>query len=108
MTTGMLGDATWLRDPRYAYDAIGGHPDHRRLERRSPQLRSFAYDALDRLATAEAIGGITGTYGLETYTYNGIGNLTSEAGLAYTYPSAIEPHPHVATSGGRHTLHPDA
>jgi RHS repeat-associated protein len=60
------------------------------------QTQSFSYDHLDRLVTAQASGGTGGTYSQETYAYsntNGkIGNLTSKAGVAYTYQDTAHKH----------------
>jgi YD repeat-containing protein len=50
------------------------------------QTQSFTYDALDRLLSAQASGGTQGNYALESYTYDPTsGNLSSKAGVSYTY-----------------------
>jgi RHS repeat-associated protein len=53
------------------------------------ERQQFTYDALDRLQTAQASGGTGGTYALETYTYDPIGNIKSKPGVGvYTYTAS--------------------
>ncbi len=47
--------------------------------------QSFTYDALNRLTAA------SGAYGLGTYAYTPLGNLTSKDGLGLSYPLAGSP-----------------
>jgi RHS repeat-associated protein len=64
------------------------------------QTQSFSYDALDRLATAQATGGSHGAYAQRSYQYNNAGNpssgsgqvLTSFEGSAYAYHDADHKH----------------
>jgi YD repeat-containing protein len=50
------------------------------------QTQEFTYDALNRLVTAEAYGGIGGNYAEETYEYDAQGRIESMPGLGdYTY-----------------------
>jgi RHS repeat-associated protein len=53
------------------------------------ETENFTYDPLERLLTA------SGAYS-EAYTYNEIGNITSKAGISYTYGSK----PHAVTGVG--------
>jgi len=56
----------------------------------NPQTQTFTYDAADRLASAIASGG---TYPSESYAYNGTtGNLSSKAGVNYTYLDGAHRH----------------
>ena len=87
-------DSTTLQSLNYAYDsgsnvtaltdAINGN-------------QAFTYDELDRLLTA------TGPYGALTYSYDQIGNMTSNSQVgSYAYPtsgsSSVRPHA-VSTAG---------
>jgi hypothetical protein len=91
-------DARLLQDLRYAYDAMGNVLTLQDYWNNNggPQTQSFTYDALDRLTSAQAIGGLFGNFNLESYTYNAAsGNLESKAGVSYTYGDAN--HAHAAT-----------
>ena len=58
--------------------------------------RTFTYDAADRLASAIAGGGSGGFDGLDNYTYDvTTGNLSSKAGVSYTYLD--DAHRHAVT-----------
>lgn len=60
-----------------------------------PQVQTFGYDQLNRLTSAAVTGGTNGLYN-ETYAYNAsTGNLSSKAGITYTYDPA---HPHAVGS----------
>jgi RHS repeat-associated protein len=84
-------DPTSLQNVQYTYDAVGNVLTI--LDNKAgPQTQTFHYDSLDRLADATASGGTGGTYPLETYTYNPIGNLTSKAGVAQWYSDTLHPH----------------
>jgi YD repeat-containing protein len=67
------------------------------------QVQAFTYDALDRLLSASASARTSqqGDYS-ESYTYDGIGNLTSKGGVAYDYDGSGHPHdqPHAVTGTG--------
>jgi RHS repeat-associated protein/uncharacterized repeat protein (TIGR01451 family) len=104
--TGPVGSPTELQDLLYTYDPVGNVLSIADSKvSGGTQTQSFAYDALDRLASASATGGSAGQgqYS-ESYTYDGIGNLTSKAGVSYTYPAAGSARPHavrrVTGSGG--------
>ncbi len=56
------------------------------------QTQSFSYDALDRLATAQAAGGSYGTYSQRSYQYSNAGNLTNFEGTAFAYNDAAHKH----------------
>lgn len=65
-----------------------------------PQTQSFGYDALNRLTSADAVGGLHGLYA-ETYGYDGnSGNLAAKAGLTYTYGDSAHPHAVTGLSDG--------
>ena len=49
------------------------------------QTQTFTYDALNRLETAQAVGGSNGAYSQVGYAYNSAGNITSFEGAAFTY-----------------------
>ena len=72
-----MGNVNWIKD----YNAGG------------TQTQTFHYDALNRLHDATASGGTGGTYALEDYNYDTTtGNLSSKAGVAYTYQDAAHKH----------------
>ena len=65
--------------------------------------QSFGYDELDRLATATGPYGSGGATSTFTYTYNEIGNLTSNTQVgSYTYPAsgATSVRPHAVSTAG--------
>ncbi len=66
------------------------------------QTQTFGYDNLDRLTSAIASGGGTGgTYSLQNYAYNpDTGNLSSNAGVSYTYGDSAHKHAVTSTSNG--------
>ena len=91
-----------LQDLTYAFDAGGNvttltDPVHGN--------QTFNYDGLDRLTSA------AGPYGSLTYSYDQIGNMTSNSRVGtYTYPASGSSsiHPHAATTAGAHTYTYDA
>ena len=92
--------ATVLQDLGYHYDPVGNVKD---LTDPTHGNQTFGYDALDRLTQA------TGTYGTLTYTYNGIGNMTTNSRVgSYTYPpsgpNSVRPHA-VTNAGGQTYLY---
>jgi RHS repeat-associated protein len=100
---GVPGNLTSLQDLNYTYDAVGNVLTILDNKAGGAQTQTFTYDALDRLQTAQASGGTGGTYALETYTYDQIGNIKSKPGVGvYTYTAsatgcvagtpAIKPH----------------
>ncbi len=56
------------------------------------QTQTFAYDALNRLLTAQATGGSYGTYAQRSYVYNNAGNIASFEGAAQGYNDAAHKH----------------
>jgi hypothetical protein len=66
-----------------------------------PETQSFTYDALDRLTSAQAVGGLFSNFNLESYTYNAAsGNLESKAGVSYTYGDSNHVHAVTGLSNG--------
>jgi len=93
--TGPTGSPTSTLYLQYGYDRVGNVTvitDHNN----SGQLQLFAYDALSRLTTAAAIGGLD-SYVTRTYAYDAIGNLTDKDDDEYTYEAA---HPHAVVAVG--------
>jgi RHS repeat-associated protein len=93
--TGPTGSPTSTLYLQYGYDRVGNVmviTDHNN----SGQLQLFSYDALDRLTSAAAIGGLDGYY-TRTYLYDAIGNLTLGDGGYYYYESS---RPHAVTTVG--------
>jgi hypothetical protein len=67
----------------------------------NPQAQTFTYDELDRLTSAKAEGGTYGNYSLQYYTYDAsTGNLSSKAGVNYTYGDANHDHAMTSLSSG--------
>ena len=88
---GVPGNLTSLQDLNYTYDAVGNVLTI--LDNKAgPQTQTFHYDALDRLKDAAASGGAGGTYGIEYYAYNPIGNLTSKANVTQWYSDTLHKH----------------
>jgi RHS repeat-associated protein len=88
---GVPDDLTSLQDLNYTYDAVGNVLTI--LDNKAgPQTQTFTYDALDRLQTAQAVGGSGGTYAQETYLYDKVGNLTSKAGVTQWYSDTLHKH----------------
>jgi RHS repeat-associated protein len=86
---GVPGNLTSLQDLNYTYDAVGNVLTILDNKAGGAQTQTFTYDALDRLQTAQATGGTGGTYALETYTYDPIGNIKSKPGVGvYTYTAS--------------------
>jgi RHS repeat-associated protein/uncharacterized repeat protein (TIGR01451 family) len=94
--TGPTSPFEGLQKLHYVYDNVGNVLSITDYDAGGTQTQSFTYDDLDRLVTAQASGGTGGTYSQETYAYSGnsgkIGNLTSKAGVAYTYQDAAHKH----------------
>jgi RHS repeat-associated protein len=87
--TGTSGAPDSTQYLQYGYDRVGNVTvitDHNN----SGQLQLFAYDALNRLTTAAAIGGLDGCY-TRTYQYDAIGNMTLGDG-GYYYYDRVRPH----------------
>jgi YD repeat-containing protein len=106
--TGTLSTPTSLQSLTYTYDAVGNVKTIADGKvSGGTQTQNFNYDALDRLTSASASGGGSGQgQHSESYAYNAIGNMTSKAGVSYTYPasgaSSVRPHAvrRVTGSGG--------
>jgi RHS repeat-associated protein len=65
------------------------------------QDQIFDYGDLNRLVSAVASGGTGGTYSLKNYAYNpDTGNLSSNAGVSYTYGDSAHKHAVTSTSNG--------
>jgi uncharacterized protein RhaS with RHS repeats len=73
------------------------------------QSFAFNYDYLDRLtsATASAVSGTDSGYN-ESYAYDVIGNITSKAGVTYSYAATGQPRPHAPTAVGSQSYSYDA
>jgi len=74
-----------LQNFSYQYDSVGNINSI--ADSVNSQTQTFTYDALDRLITAGATGDASqGGYATETYGYDATtGNLSSKAGVTYTY-----------------------
>jgi RHS repeat-associated protein len=89
---------TTHQDLRYTYDENGNIMQILDYVSADPQTeepltQDFEYDALDRLTYAIGHYGGRGNYPEEYYTYNSVtGNLSSKAGLAYTYGDPAHKH----------------
>jgi YD repeat-containing protein len=86
------GPASILQDFSYAFDAVGNVTGI--TDQVNTGTQSFQYDALNRLSQA------TGSYGVFSYTYDPLGNMTSKEGAALTYglPDGTKPHAVTALS----------
>lgn len=62
------------------------------------QTQTFTDDALNRLLTAQAVGGSNGAYAQRSYVYSNAGNITSFEAAALTYTDAS--HKHAVTHVG--------
>ena len=103
--TGTTLSPTGVQQDGYVFDALGN------LERRMDYNQTvgtvalqedFTYDHLNRLVTSQVLG-----LSLKTYAYDAIGNLTSKAGVAYTY-GQNGAGPHAVTTAGTDTFAYDA
>lgn len=89
----------------YVYDTVGNVTQIQDFA--LSQTQFFTYDHRDRLDHAWTTGSATGAYD-QVYSYSQIGNLTSKAGVTYTYPAAGQPRPHTPTNVGGQTMSYDA
>ncbi len=101
ITSKRTSDSFFFQNLTYTYDAVGNVKTIVD-QMAGPQTQTFAYDALNRLTSASATGLGSGLYS-EIYTYDAnTGNLSSKAGVNYTY-DALHLHPHaVSTAGANH------
>jgi YD repeat-containing protein len=107
VTGGTMADLDSLQDLRYTYDANGNVMTIQDYKAGNPQIQTFTYDGIDRLTSAVATGGTGDTYTLQNYTYNNTtGNLSSNAGVNYTYGDGN--HDHAVTQMGSNTFAYDA
>jgi len=83
ITSGTENAPGALLDLSYRYD-IGGNITQITDANLGPQTQSFGYDALDRIVSAQAVGGSVGTYS-ESYSYDSEGRLVGKNGVTYTY-----------------------
>jgi RHS repeat-associated protein len=91
--SGTPADNDSLQYLEYHYDTVGNIDWIKDYNAGGTQTQTFTYDALNRLLTAVASGGSNGTYPLENYNYDpNTGNLSSKAGVSYTYNPANKPH----------------
>jgi RHS repeat-associated protein len=103
-------NTTDLQNLSYTYDPMGNVltiKDYLDMTGQNPQTQTFIYDSLDRLTSAQAQYGTNGIYALQYYTYNpSTGNLSSKAGVNYTYGDTN--HDHAVTQMGSDTYTYDA
>ena len=83
----------------YTYDTVGNILAITDMLSGTLQTQSFTYDDLNRLSTAQAIGGIGGAYSQETYSYDSQGRLASMPSLG-TYGYEDPDHAHAVTHIG--------
>ncbi len=72
------------------------------------QTSTFTYDELDRLTSAQAVGGGLGEYPLETYQYDSLGRLWHKAGLEMQYEDPAHIHAVTSTSTGSNFVYDPA
>src|SRR3989338_10793278 len=91
MTTGPSGT---LQDFTYGFDAVGNVTQITDAIHAGTQ--SFLYDDLDRLTQA------TGSYGVESYAYDALGNMTAKGPktMSHGRPDRTKPHALTALSDG--------
>lgn len=101
-----MKDAQTLQHFIYNFDKVGNTKSI--ADQLNSQTFVFSYDAFDRLKSALMTNG----YGLVTYGYDEIGNMTNNSRIGpYTYPpSGIlgGTHPHAVTGAGGNTYTYDA
>jgi RHS repeat-associated protein len=90
-----------LQHLSYTYHADTGNIETITDHLAGPQVQSFEYDDLDRLTTASALGGSSGTYNTELYEYDSVtGDLKKKAELTLSYTDASHAHAVTDTSSG--------
>jgi RHS repeat-associated protein len=93
LKAGQYGTPTTLEYFEYDYDAVGNVNWIKDYNAGGTQTQTFHYDALNRLDDAVASGGTGGTYVWEDYNYDvTTGNLSSKAGVSYTYLDSAHKH----------------
>jgi RHS repeat-associated protein len=101
LSAGPGGSPNSLLNLQYNYDVAGNVLTIQDYVNGSPQTQTFTYDNLYRLTSAKAENGNLGNYGLESYNYNPTtGNLTSKAGVNYTYDVGNHDHAVISLTNG--------
>jgi YD repeat-containing protein len=90
---GISGNLGSLFNRSYGYDPVGNITSI--SDSLLSQTQTMGYDHRDRLTSWTLTGQAT-----QSYSYNQIGNLTSKAGVSYSYPSAGSARPHTPSSVG--------
>ena len=110
---GLAASPNSLMDLAYSYDAGGKVRTIADAKAGGIQTKTYIYDSLGRIVTGVSSGGTGGTYSQGPFTHNAIGNLTSTPALGtYTYAAsasgcaagtpAIKPHAVSAAGADRY------
>lgn len=93
----------------YGYDAVGNITGLYDLSStNSAKTVNYAYDDLHRLTTASSTGAANGQNFSQSFSYNALGNLLTNAGTSYSYDGHMgtdyaNPHAPTAVGGVTHT-----